>query len=111
MGDNGMLIMFGFVLLVFVGFYFMMIRPQKNRQKQQNEFVENLKLGEEIVTIGGMYGKIVTVLEKSVVLETENGAEIRFMKGAIAGYADVFEGRESVNEQAPTEDSEQNNTN
>ena len=85
-------IMVIFVVIIILAFYFLLIRPQKNRQKEQEDFISQLKIGDDVYTVAGMYGKLVAIDEKSVVLETENGAEIRLMRGAIAGYVDTIEG-------------------
>ena len=76
-------------ILIFVVFialmYFMMIRPQKKKEKEDNAMRNALKVGDEIMTIGGVMGKVVKINEKSVVIAT--GADknkIEFIKSAIA---------------------------
>ena len=49
------------MVLLFVGMYFLMIRPQKKQQKKEQEIRENTQVGDEITTIGGIVGKVVTV--------------------------------------------------
>lgn len=56
------------VLLIFI-MYFLLIRPQKKREKTVNEMRSNLKIGDEIITIGGIYGKIVKLKDESLVIE------------------------------------------
>lgn len=56
------------VLLIFI-MYFLLIRPQKKREKTINEMRSNLKIGDEIITIGGIYGKIVKLKDESLVIE------------------------------------------
>lgn len=51
-------------------FYFFAIRPQKKREKEITEMRDNLKVGDEVVTIGGIYGKIIKLKEDIVILET-----------------------------------------
>lgn len=51
-------------------FYFFVIRPQKKREKEITEMRDNLKVGDEVVTIGGIYGKIIKLKEDIVILET-----------------------------------------
>lgn len=58
--------------------YFMMIRPQKKKQKEEQAMRDNLQIGDEITTIGGIIGKIVTVKEDSLIIET--GADRNHMK-------------------------------
>jgi preprotein translocase subunit YajC len=65
------------VVLVVV-MYFMMIRPQKKRQKEEQEMRASLEIGDEIITIGGIVGKVVTIREEDIVIET--GADRTKMK-------------------------------
>lgn len=65
------------VVLVAV-MYFMMIRPQKKRQKEEQEMRSSLEIGDEIITIGGIVGKVVTIREEDIVIET--GADRTKMK-------------------------------
>lgn len=58
--------------------YFVMIRPQKKRQKEEQEMRDAIQIGDEITTIGGIYGRVVTVKEDSLVIET--GADRTKMK-------------------------------
>ena len=69
------------MVLLFVGMYFLMIRPQKKQQKKEQEIRENTQVGDEITTIGGLggiVGKVVTVKEDSLIIET--GADKNKMK-------------------------------
>ncbi len=69
---------------VVVIFYFVMIRPQKKQEKAANEMRENLRVGDEVTTIGGIVGKVVSVREETVVLETtKDKTHIRFLRAAI----------------------------
>lgn len=58
--------------------YFLMIRPQKKRQKEEQEMRSSLEIGDEIITIGGIVGKVVTIREQDIVIET--GADRTKMK-------------------------------
>ena len=66
------------MVLLFVGMYFLIIRPQKKQQKKEQEIRENTQVGDEITTIGGIVGKVVTVKEDSLIIET--GADKNKMK-------------------------------
>ena len=66
------------MVLLFVGMYFLMIRPQKKQQKKEQGIRENTQVGDEITTIGGIVGKVVTVKEDSLIIET--GADKNKMK-------------------------------
>lgn len=63
---------------LFVVMYFMMIRPQKKKQKEEQEMRDAIQIGDEITTIGGICGRVVTVKEDSLVIET--GADRNKMK-------------------------------
>lgn len=67
------------LMVILVGLmYFMMIRPQKKRQKEEQEMRSALEIGDEIITIGGICGKVVTIRENDIVIET--GADRTKMK-------------------------------
>ena len=70
--------------LVIVFFYFFMIRPQKKQEKRDNEMRNALAVGDEVTTIGGIIGKVVSIKDETFVLETtKDKTKIRFLKGAI----------------------------
>lgn len=75
-----MFIMLG---LVFVVFYFFMIRPQVKRQKELKNFRESLKKGDKIITSGGIYGKITALDDTIATIDVGNGVTIKFDKSAI----------------------------
>ena len=58
------------MVVLFVVMYFFMIRPQKKRQKEEQEMRNSLEIGDEIVTIGGIVGRVVTIRENDLVIET-----------------------------------------
>ena len=65
--------------------YFMMIRPQKKQEKEQNDMRNNLAVGDEITTIGGIIGKIVSIKEETCVIETSHErTKIRILKSAVS---------------------------
>ena len=81
MGGLGGLIM---IVLMFVVLYFFMIRPQKKQEKEAQNMRDNLAVGDEITTIGGIIGEIVSIKEETVTIETSKaGTKIRFLKSAI----------------------------
>ena len=85
-GDtNTTIYMVGFLVLIFGVFYFLIIRPQRKRQQEQQEINANLKPGDRVVTIGGIYGRIESLREDSIVLKIESGATIRVARKSIAG--------------------------
>ena len=65
-------------------FYFFVIRPQKKQEKQDAEMRESLAVGDEVTTIGGIIGKVVSIKDETFVLETtKDCTKIRFLRGAI----------------------------
>jgi preprotein translocase subunit YajC len=73
-----------FLVLIFAMFYFLMIRPQRKRQKEHRQMMEELRRGDRVVTAGGIYGTIESVSEDSVVIKVESGATMRVAKGSVA---------------------------
>ncbi|OGV32065.1 MAG: preprotein translocase subunit YajC [Legionellales bacterium RIFCSPHIGHO2_12_FULL_35_11] len=71
------------VAAIFVLFYFMLIRPQSKRAKQHKELVGNLKKGDEIVTAGGILGKIVNLDEQYIRIQASQGVEITMQRGSV----------------------------
>lgn len=83
-GDNAwmsQLLLFGGIILIF---YFFMIRPQQKKQKDHKKFVEDIKKGDSVITIGGIHGKVVSIDDAQVVLDVDKGVKITFEKSAIS---------------------------
>lgn len=70
-------------ILMFAVLYFLMIRPQMRRQKQEKNFIQEMKKGDKVVTKSGMHGKIVELTDDSCVIETLAG-KIKFERSAIS---------------------------
>ncbi|MBE6634828.1 MAG: preprotein translocase subunit YajC [Ruminococcaceae bacterium] len=79
----------GFVTFAMIGvmilvFYFFIIRPQKKQEQKDSEMRSSLAVGDEVTTIGGIIGKVISIKEETFVLETtRDKTKIRFLKGAI----------------------------
>ncbi len=72
------------IALLFVFMYFFMIRPQKKQEKKDAEMRDALAVGDEVTTIGGIIGKVISIKGETFVLETtKERTQIRFLKGAI----------------------------
>ncbi len=81
-GGSGMMILM--IAGMFVLMYFTTIRPQKKQQKREQEIRENTQIGDEITTIGGICGKVVSVKDDTIVIETgSDRTKIKFKKYAI----------------------------
>ena len=73
-----------FLVLMVAVFYFLMIRPQQKRSKEQRQMMENLQKGNRVITAGGIYGTIDSLSEDSVVIKTEGGTLLRVARGSVA---------------------------
>ena len=74
---------FGPLLLIFVAFYFLMIRPQMAKAKKEKTFQESLKVGMKVVTTSGLHGRIFALENDAVVIETLSG-KLKFEMAAIS---------------------------
>ncbi len=81
------------MIVVFIALmYFMLIRPQKKQQKKEKEMRENLQIGDEIVTIGGICGRVVSLKEDSLVIESSGDrSKIQIQRSAIGQNLTVHE--------------------
>jgi preprotein translocase subunit YajC len=75
------------LVLIMVVFYFFMIRPQMKKQKELKKFRENLAVGDKVVTIGGIHGKILELTDTTVLISSE-GSKIRLEKSAVSMSAE-----------------------
>ena len=82
-GAEGQLLGFLPIILMFVVLYFLMIRPQMKRQKEQKSMMEALSKGDEVVTAGGVLGKVVKVTDAYLTIEVAPGTEIMVQKTAV----------------------------
>lgn len=74
-----------FLLLgIVVVFYFFMIRPQQKKAKQQKKFIEEIKKGDSVVTVGGIHGKVVQVDDLTVVVDIDRGTKLTLNKASIS---------------------------
>ena len=86
--------------LVFVIFYFLIIRPQNKKQKEAQKMIEAVKKGDKVVTIGGVHATVASVKETTVVLKVDDNVKMEFSKSAI--QAVTAKGEEKA-EAAPTD--------
>ena len=78
------LIQFGPIVLVLVLMYFLMIRPQQKKQKEEQKMRNNLRVGDELTTIGGIKGRVVSIKDDTIMLESGNDrTKLQFEKWAI----------------------------
>lgn len=82
----------GLLVLMFGVLYFVMIRPQKKKQKQEEKMRAELQVGNEVTTIGGIIGRIVSIKEDSLIIETgSDRAKMRIKRWAIANVKEEKE--------------------
>ena len=74
------------IALVFAIFYFIILLPTKRKQKKLEEFLGGLKVGDRVVTTGGIYGSIAKLSDQSVQLQIANNVRIEVAKASIGGY-------------------------
>ncbi len=84
MGGPGQLLSFLPLVLVFVIFYFLLIRPQQKKSKDHQEMVKKLKKNDEVMTSGGIYGKVVALADTVVTLEVAPNVRIRVHRPQIS---------------------------
>lgn len=80
-GWMGNLILIGGIVIIF---YFFMVRPQQKKQKDQKNFIESMKKGDTVVTIGGVHGKVVSIDGETVVLDVDRGTKLTIEKSAVS---------------------------
>lgn len=80
-GILGQVFLFGSIILIM---YFFMIRPQQKKQKETKKFIDEIKKGDDVVTIGGAHGRVAELEGDTFILEVEKGGRIRFSKSSIS---------------------------
>lgn len=79
--------MFGFWILIFVALYFVMIRPQRKKQKEEEALRSSIEIGDDVTTIGGIVGRVIAIRDDDETIVIETGSDktrIRFKKWAIS---------------------------
>jgi preprotein translocase subunit YajC len=84
-GVNPLVQLIPFALIIAI-FYFLMVLPNNRRQKKVEEFLAALKVGDRVVTTGGIYGSVTKVNEHSVQLQVANNVRVEVAKSAVTGY-------------------------
>ena len=72
------------LILILVVFYFLLIRPQQKRAKEHRQMLDNLKRGDKVITVGGVYGVVESVNPNTVVLKIAENVKVKFSKQSIA---------------------------
>ncbi|UJP65641.1 preprotein translocase subunit YajC [Mongoliitalea daihaiensis] len=77
----GQVFLFGSIILIM---YFFMIRPQQKKQKETKNFIDSIKKGDTVVTIGGIHGKVYALEGETVIVELDKGMKLKVEKTAIS---------------------------
>lgn len=105
--QSGMVTIVYLVVMIAV-FYFLLIRPQKKREKETRMMLDNMRPGDEVVTIGGIMGNILTIKEDRVVIETgANKTKLTFEKSAVKTVLTVHEDEEDDDFEYELEEAEE----
>ncbi|MEA3560481.1 MAG: preprotein translocase subunit YajC, partial [Candidatus Omnitrophota bacterium] len=81
------------IVLIFIVFYFLLIRPQQKRQKEHATMLSQLKKGDQVMTNGGICGMISSVKETTVVIKVDDNVKIEFQKSAVSYIKNTDEHR------------------
>jgi preprotein translocase subunit YajC len=73
------------ILLMFVIFYFLLIRPQQKQASRQRDFIKNLKVGDRVVTSGGLHGEVKGLTETTITLEIADKVRVKVTRSAVSG--------------------------
>lgn len=86
-GGGGALMGFAPLVFIFVIFYFLLIRPQQKKAKDHQSFLDTLEKGTDVVTNGGIIGRITGITRNSITIEISPKVKVKFLKNAISGKA------------------------
>lgn len=87
----GMMINLVFLAGIFAVFYFFIIRPQQKRQQDEKKFQEGLKKDDQVVTIGGIFGKIVRLEDNAAIVQVDENTKIKVLKSALRAAGEPAE--------------------
>jgi preprotein translocase subunit YajC len=86
-GQGSQIMSFLPIIFIFVIFYFLLIRPQQKRSKEHRALLSNIKVGDTVLTTGGIYGKITGMREDIITVEISEKVRVKINRGNIAGVA------------------------
>jgi len=92
MTNNPQLMSLLYIVALFAILYFLMIRPQQQRQKKHQEMLKSLKVDDRVITVGGIYGAIVKIKDNSIILRVADNVRIEFLKSAVSQVTSKEEG-------------------
>ena len=86
-GSGSQFLSFAPIILIFIIFYFLLIRPQQKQKKEHQNLLSNLKVGDNVLTTGGIYGRITGIKDDKVTVEISDKVRVKVNRGHIAGVA------------------------
>jgi len=86
-GKSGILMQIFPFLLIFVIFYFLLIRPQQKQRAKHQDFINKLKEGDEVITTSGLIGIIKKIFEQAIYLEVSKGVEVKVLRASVSSLA------------------------
>jgi preprotein translocase subunit YajC len=86
-------------VLILILFYFLILRPQQKQGRERQELLKNLKRGDNVLTSGGIYGRILTIAGDIVTLEVAKGVSVRVARSAITGLVSPDEEEKKAKEE------------
>lgn len=95
-GGLGQFTQFAPLILIFIVFYFLLIRPQQKQAKKQQEYLSNLKVGHKVITKGGIHGQITALTDQIVTLEIDKEVRIKVSRDAIGPAPTDASGKKEV---------------
>jgi len=93
LGQYGMII---FLVAIFAVMYLLMIRPRQRQQKQHDEMMKDLRVGDKVIIAGGIYAQIESLGEDTAILRIESGATMKVARSSILGKQEVEEGSKGI---------------
>ncbi len=94
-GETNALMGFIPMILIFVVFYLLLIRPQQKKAKEHKAMLENIKKGDTIITQGGLYGKVVNVQDQFLMVEIAPKIQVRISRSHVAGLGGLTSSTET----------------
>ncbi len=85
-GAQGFLMQFGPLILIFGVFYFLLIRPQSKKAKLHQQMLSAIKAGDDVVTTGGILGKVTGVKDDKIILQVQEGVRLQVMRSHVQGF-------------------------
>lgn len=84
-GGGSQIAAFAPFILIFVIFYLLILRPQQKQSRQRQEMLKALKRGDDVITSGGLYGKVLNIVDDVITLEIAKGVSVRVSRAGISG--------------------------